>query len=557
MKCPVCNAQIADQSKFCVHCGSKIEVEKEAEPAQAIVYCKSCGTQLKPGTKFCPKCGSKQEGKAGVASSASGQGAGEKQDAEARVEKPAAQGAGIDLKKPSAQGAGSDQKKPSAQGAGDDQRKPSSQVAGNDRQRTSAQRGGDISVAATSAVPGTQQGNNDGNPGKKGGNGKLAVIAVVVLALLGAGALFGVRWVNTDHGPVDSETSTVQGNTEEEKKQESGADTESEPQSGESAGVEEKYVFQTADELAEKAQDELNDEEYIDAHKDSKKALQSYLRIAEKNDLKQEAQTRIEDCYEVYVEAIIAYGNVLEGQQDHLAATRYDAIKDMTDPARKLTEEIKSSGYSIDSDELEEYSGGLAGRYKDFYIRTINGFADPEQTGTPWPRDDAWKYASSAYSIQENGKGVLFGEDDLDDPLRLRYEFCLAWITTKRCEQGIKDDSLDAAGAAEKIRSILQETDYNPLLLQTYVGYAKQAGIGDVDKYQRAYDLIVNKVKEEQGLTIDANATGMYTGNKIDLRYFHYFNDLDGEEEYLVDDTNGTTAATRAWIRENIPDVLE
>ena len=55
MICSKCGKQIADNSKFCVYCGSKIE--KTGQPS----VCAGCGTPLKPGAKFCTKCGRKVE----------------------------------------------------------------------------------------------------------------------------------------------------------------------------------------------------------------------------------------------------------------------------------------------------------------------------------------------------------------------------------------------------------------------------------------------------------------------------------------------------------------
>lgn len=48
MKCPNCNADIADSAKFCPECGAKTNQK---------IFCSNCGTELLPTAKFCPECG--------------------------------------------------------------------------------------------------------------------------------------------------------------------------------------------------------------------------------------------------------------------------------------------------------------------------------------------------------------------------------------------------------------------------------------------------------------------------------------------------------------------
>jgi hypothetical protein len=184
------------------------------------------------------------------------------------------------------------------------------------------------------------------------------------------------------------------------------------------------------------------------------------------------------------------------------------------------------------------------------FISSINDITEYEN----WSRDEAWTYAEQAYSIKENGKPILFDDEDLEDPLRMRYVYCLAWITTKRCETGIEEGTLSYADAVNSLTAILDETDYNLLLLQYIISYGSNAGI-DISKYLNAYNAIVDEIKREQNLTIGTDI-GVTSATSVDLRHFWYFNDLDGEESYKVDAHNGTTKATRDWIRSNIPGML-
>ncbi len=55
MKCSECNAEIADNAKFCPKCGAKVEKEVP------VKNCLNCGEVLKDGAKFCAKCGCKIE----------------------------------------------------------------------------------------------------------------------------------------------------------------------------------------------------------------------------------------------------------------------------------------------------------------------------------------------------------------------------------------------------------------------------------------------------------------------------------------------------------------
>lgn len=52
IECPNCHTKLSANSKFCLECGSKIEIKKSA-------FCIECGEPLAPGAKFCASCGTK------------------------------------------------------------------------------------------------------------------------------------------------------------------------------------------------------------------------------------------------------------------------------------------------------------------------------------------------------------------------------------------------------------------------------------------------------------------------------------------------------------------
>ncbi len=59
--CPNCQSQIADEAKFCKHCGTNVEAVAPLgqQPAMQapVLHCMNCGAVLNPGAKFCTKCG--------------------------------------------------------------------------------------------------------------------------------------------------------------------------------------------------------------------------------------------------------------------------------------------------------------------------------------------------------------------------------------------------------------------------------------------------------------------------------------------------------------------
>lgn len=78
VKCPGCNAEVPENAKFCLECGTKIELLAENEiicpvcgkktakgkfcmecGASLIAKCAKCGAELPTGAKFCLECGEK------------------------------------------------------------------------------------------------------------------------------------------------------------------------------------------------------------------------------------------------------------------------------------------------------------------------------------------------------------------------------------------------------------------------------------------------------------------------------------------------------------------
>ena len=53
MKCPNCKKEVPNEAKFCLYCGTQIEVDV------STIECPSCHNPIPADSKFCPDCGSK------------------------------------------------------------------------------------------------------------------------------------------------------------------------------------------------------------------------------------------------------------------------------------------------------------------------------------------------------------------------------------------------------------------------------------------------------------------------------------------------------------------
>lgn len=300
-------------------------------------------------------------------------------------------------------------------------------------------------------------------------------------------------------------------------------------------------LLDEADEKLANAKTAYDEENYSEgALPQSREALQDYLQITEDSKAQGELVDRVDDAYALYQVVIM---RVSEGIMDQGPIPGgYEQISDYLKEAMDMANTLYENGYVVDNSEVSNLQDTLVNTYKEMYIQAINNIT----TYDHWSRDEAWNIAEQAYNVgNENGTPVLFSLDDLDDPLRLRYEYCLAMVTRKRCETGLADGSMSYADAVQTLASILEETDYNPLLLQDMVNYGQQAGM-NVENYRYAYEMILDIIQREEGITI---------GGDVDLDHFWYFNDLDGDSSYRVGDY-GTTSYVRSWIRNNISGIL-
>ena len=500
MKCPNCNAEIADNSKFCSKCGTKIEAvaKEESKKPEETVKCIKCGAELKKGAKFCAKCGSSQIPETKQ----------EPKPAEAKQEP-----------------------KPT-------EAKPQPKA-----------------IPPMPVQPWKSESQPAPAPEQK--KKKFPVIPViVVLAIAVIGGFLALRG-SSDSGKeqADNRPSNASVESSVTESTTAGQTTSGETvpatteQTENSGSKGDPALLDAVDEKVAEARDALQESAYGNAVKLGTEAISRYMEIAKENNLKEEAQSKIQAAFKVVSDAAVTYCSGIEDQS--LGNAGFNEVRNTTQPIIKLLDSLKGEGYNIDDTEFMTYQEGVIPRFKDYYIQKINEITEREQ----WSRDEAWTYAKQAYSIQDNGETLLFDEYDLEDPLQMRFVYCRGWIYRKRCETGLADGSMTQEEAFDYMIEVLQETDYNLLVLDDLIAYGKAAG-KDVSKYQNAYDAIIEKVKEEQGLTI-VNTGAKNSDTTVDMKKFWYFNDLDGDEKYKVDAYNGTTKATREWIRENIPEYFK
>lgn len=379
-------------------------------------------------------------------------------------------------------------------------------------------------------------------------NAPLIAIAVILTIFVIMGiVLVVINVVNTDEPKATP--SLDSGNSREtiETVETNRVTNEGSSRRGEKGDV---TLLEPAKQILQQASEEYQAGQYDGgAINHSTEAINTLLAVAESNNLQAEANDSIAEAYQLLKNSVMNYGDVLLQQgvaNSSCAEQTYNCIQS----AFAVGDEIVAKGYTVDATDLQNYLYNYIQTYRDLYIAAINDITRREN----WSRDEAWNYAEQAASLKADGKAILFDETNLEDPLRMRYAYCLAWITRKRCETGLADGSMTNEMAMQTMIAVLKETDYNILLLQDIVGYGNVAGI-DASIYNSAYNAIVDEIRAEQNLSVGADI-GVTSSTYVDAAHFWYFNDLDGEDKYKVDIYNGTTAATRQWIRTNVPVIL-
>lgn len=563
MICSKCGAQIMDGSKFCTHCGNKVEPKPVAANVSA---CPKCGAELKVGAKFCTKCGYSLVAQPVPQPIPQPIPQPTPQPVPQPIPQPAPQPIPQPVPQPAPQPIPQPVPQPVPQPTPEPKpiveelppqpmAKPANPVAGQPDVQDNGQTRLLINQQPGAIVEPMPWNPEMAQPQpaapvkekkkKKKSNAPLIIILVILLVLVIGGGAFAIMSI-LGVGPFGEKQEGNSGEAIEATADTAVDETET---SGEAVKGD-VALLDPAKELIQKASGEFDAGQYGDGSiPDSTEAINTLLTVAEKNNLQDEAADSISQAYVILENSITKYGDVLlqQGANIDCATQTYNCILS----AKSLLDEIAAKGYTVDGTELENYfQNTFIQSYRDIYIAAINEITKREN----WSRDEAWNYAEQAYSLKVDGKPVLFDETNLEDPLKMRYEYCLAWIIRKRCETGLADGSMTNEAAVQTMVAVLKETDYNILLLQDIVKYGSAAGI-DVSAYTSAYNAVVDEIKAEQNLTV-GTSIGVNSSTYVDAAHFWYFNDLGGEDKYKVDTYNGTTAATRQWIRNNVPVIL-
>lgn len=504
MKCPKCQNEINSNAKFCTKCGCNLAAEmaksaaKPAGPGQAPV-CAKCGANLMPGAKFCTKCGT-----------------------------PAA---------PAPVRQTQDQTRFLYEGGsnGDDGRTvllgsdaaPAAPVSANPPQP--APMPGDIVPPADGGKKPKKekkekQPQSQDRPQQKqekSGSGLMIAAIILLVLVVASGALCFLVWNGTIGLPA------IGGAAERPGRDEGGTE---EPSDGETAvDVDAGELFAETDELLAKGKGQTAvDAEIVEGMDNLSSAMRQFAQKAEEAGDAGLAADRIADAYASYVSAVIKHKDMMGGQS--VSSSIYAQIMSEMEGASDLADELAEKGYTIDTSALTAAKDAFDTSYTEKIISTFDEFT----SRTSWSRTEAWNLMS--------GFDSMFDSSDLDNPLRLRYTYALAWWVQKQIETELGNATITAKGAAIKIANMMEAMDYNPMMLNYYISYMKEAG-EDCSDAADAYDEIVRHIAETQGITI---------GEDIPLDHFWYFNDFG---KYSVDDTNGVTPENRQWIRERMRSV--
>lgn len=550
MICPKCKAEITDGSKFCIKCGARIQdapqqtntdkpaeaenakvpekpadtdtakapekpadapaapapenpapsvpaPEKPAESAKAAgVVCLRCGHAVKDGMKFCTKCGA-----------------------------------------------------PVGEGASPSPVKSFAEHAEGTPAPAAPVKKPQVSVPSAPAPAPAEK--EQPETEKSHSKGLIFIIVLVIIALIVAILLIlkstGLLSRGNSGQGSGVQTSSNENNGSSDEDEEPDPEPVNDPEPEEDPEV-------IAARLAEIEQIKNDIDEAVKAGDESEgvngyypAALDGYTTLASEYDMAEEVSDDALDILDKYAWQVRYSVSLLDGQK--VSSGLYIQSLTYYDNLVSYAKQLSDAGIDADVNKITAERDSLRDTYRTKYIEAINEISSREN----WSRDEAWELMADAASIlDDNGNPELFDEDDLDDPLRLRYIYSLAWATRKHLETGFADKSITAEEALDTIDELLPETDYNLQLLFDAIYYAEKAGV-DATPYEEAFNTIMEKIGENQGLIIimdHARADDTH----IDLNHFWAFNDIspDANPDIQVSTTNGTTAETRAWIRDNI-----
>ncbi len=382
---------------------------------------------------------------------------------------------------------------------------------------------------------------------KKGSKGLIIVIVLVICALIVA-ILLALKAA----GVFSRIASGISQNTEETTDNDNNGEDEDTPGEDEEEPEEDPAVAEARRQEISDIMDEI-DAAVEEGDKselitdDYGTALDGYIKLASKYELADDVSKEAAEVFEKYAQQVRNSIALLDGQR--VSSGLYIQSREYYDEILGYADAMTNAGIKFDDCGIPAESDALIEVYRGKYIYAINEITSREN----WSRDEAWELMEDAASIvDDEGHKILFEEDNLDDPMRLRYIYALAWKTRKEIETGIADGSMSYEDALDKIDAVLRDTDYNLMLLHDGIYYCDKAGI-DSAPYMVAFNNEIEKMQEFDGVIVvlDPSKTDE---THFEMNHFWIFNDISegAYPAYQVSFTNGTSSTTRAWIRENI-----
>jgi len=365
------------------------------------------------------------------------------------------------------------------------------------------------------------------------GSGLKIVIIVLCVLIAATAVVLVLVWMDViklpfllPKTPISTEQTEV--SDDEDKDDESKSDDNGEPSEEKGAGVSEEQLAD-ADEVLNAGKEKIGSIEGImDGMSDIQSAMNQYQSLAEEYGMSEVVSGHMADAFEAYVSAIIKHKDLLNGQE--LSGGIYTQVMNELNQAASYAQELADMGFTVDTSLLESEKAGFDTDYRNRIIQAFNEFT----AAANWSRTEAWNLMDDTDS--------MFAADDLDDPIRLRYCYALAWWTQKQTEKELSEGTITAKGAAGRIASIIEATDYNLMLVDYYIQYMHTDG-QNCDAVETAYNEILDKLADTQGIRI---------GEDVDIAHFWYFNDFGA---YSVDSKNGVTTENRQWIRQRLGSV--
>ncbi|MBQ6787697.1 MAG: zinc ribbon domain-containing protein [Lachnospiraceae bacterium] len=496
MKCPKCQNEIRNNAKFCTMCGCDLAaamanpINKQVQPIQSAT-CVKCGGALMPGAKFCTKCGTPATP---VESNKPDTKTVFIHDQNRNIGNPPISNVDVPIH-PDPAPPRFDIVPPEP-----DSKKKGRQKAEQKQPKQASEKEGSVVglVIAAAAL------------------GVLVIASAVVCFLIWNGTI-SLPSMSRDTELVSEESTeeTTESVTEEEEEIEINVDE----------------LFAEADTLLTTGKSQISvDAEIVNGMNNLSAAIDQFVAKAEEVGDASLAADGVTEAYTSYVTAVIRHKDMLNSST--LSGAIYAQVMMEINDVVDLGDELIAKGYSIDTASLIAVRDEFDTTYTSKIINTFNEFT----SRATWSRTESWNLMSAT---ADN----MFDPSDLDNPVRLRYAYALAWWTQKQIETEMNSGTITAKGAAIKIANLIDVMDYNPMMIHYYITYMEEFG-EDCTEVASAYNDIVEHLAQTQGIRI---------GEDIPLDHFWYFNDFG---TYSVDSTNGVTPENRQWIRDRMSSVV-